>query len=59
MGVKKLLSILRRSHEPDTEALSAYADGRLNPEESRALDEHMAACLACAAHLEALRRVAR
>jgi hypothetical protein len=54
-----LLARLRGHHAPDVEALSALADGRLDGDAMRALEEHVAGCAACAARLEELRSVKR
>ncbi len=56
-AVNRLLASLRGSHKPDAEALSALADGRLDPARARALETHMTACAVCAARLDELRRV--
>lgn len=55
--MNNLLALVRGSHKPDAEALSALADGRLDPALARALETHMAACAVCAARLDELRRV--
>jgi anti-sigma factor RsiW len=57
MRVKNLFVFLRRSHKPDAEALSALADGELDAARARALEAHLAACEACTARLEELKRV--
>lgn len=36
--------------------ISAYLDGELDPAERRAVEEHLAGCLACACCAETLRR---
>ena len=53
----KLLSIFRRRHTPDSEALSAYVDGRLEPALARELEAHVAGCDACTTRLGELRQV--
>ncbi len=55
--MKNLLALLRESHKPDAEALSALADDRLDPARAHTLEAHMAACGDCTARLEELRRV--
>jgi len=55
--VKKLLSLVRRSHRPDVEALSALLDGCLEEAEARALHAHVASCDACTRELDGLREV--
>lgn len=55
--MNNLLALLRRSHRPDAQALSALVDGRLDPSRAQALQTHIAACTLCAARLDELRRV--
>jgi hypothetical protein len=55
--VKNLLGLLRGGHRPDTDALSALADGRLSADESARLEAHLAGCDACTRQLDELQRV--
>ena len=55
--MNNLLALLRRSHRPDAEALSALVDGRLDASRAQALQSHIAACAPCAARLDELQRV--
>ena len=51
------LARLRGGHRPDTGALSAYVDGRLDVQARTALEAHLPACPACTAQLAELRAV--
>src|SRR5439155_25392529 len=44
-------------HRPDVEALSAYADGRLDAPAAARVEAHLASCGACRARVEGLREV--
>lgn len=57
MGVTKVLRKLFHGHQPDTEALSCLLDGRLDAAAGKALEEHVAACAACATRLDELHEV--
>ena len=46
-----------RKHQPDVEALSAYADGRLDAGLAAALAAHIETCVACTMRLAELRQV--
>jgi hypothetical protein len=53
----KPFDLLNRSHKPDIVLLSALVDGALDAELARETETHIAGCAACAAELEALKRV--
>ena len=55
--MNKLSRIFSREHQPDTVALSALADGELDPTQTGALEAHVAGCAACSAELAGMRRV--
>ncbi len=57
MGVTKVLRKLFHGHQPDVEALSCLLDGRLEAAAGKALEEHVAACAACATRLDELHEV--
>ena len=52
-----MLSVLRRSHRPDIDGLSAYVDGRLTPPRAAEVEAHLASCEACRARVGELRQV--
>jgi len=53
----ELFHRLRGRHRPDLEALSVYADGRLDVRPAAALEAHLASCGVCRGRLEELRAV--
>ena len=53
----KVLRLLFRGHQPDVEALSCLLDGRLDAAAGKVLEDHVAACAACATRLAELREV--
>lgn len=55
--MNKLSRIFNREHRPDTVALSALADGELDPTQTGALEAHVAGCAACSAELAGMRQV--
>lgn len=55
--MKRLLDFVLRRHQPDTDALSAHLDGRLDPGAAAELQAHLAACADCRTRLDGLRDV--
>jgi hypothetical protein len=55
--VKKWLPFVAGAHQPDSEALSAYADNALDATASATLTAHLAQCAACRERLEDIERM--
>lgn len=54
--MNKLLRLLGKRHQPDTEALSALIDGRLDAARAATVEEHTTSCAACSTALGEMRQ---